>query len=221
MKTKPIALSFALAVAVGGGATAQERGYVASARVVNSAPIIETVYEEVETCRYKRQSAAAAQRQNTQDKIIGGLIGGGVGSLAGKGSGKDAAAAIGAVVGGEVADGDGITEGEIIGGIAGGLIGNQIGKGSGKTAATAAGALIGAIVGDNIQAGNSAGATTAGRKVRVCSVEHEERKVITGYEVTLEYDGFVFDDVVSRRPGDYVDVHVGVRVLEDRTGSAQ
>lgn len=209
-----------LCAALAAPAFAFDSSYVTTARVVDSAPIIETVYEPVETCRYeiRRQRPKSRGISDHGDKILGGIIGGAAGSAFGKGSGRDAAAAIGAILGGEIADGDGqLTGGELIGGLAGGLLGNQIGGGSGKTAATAAGALAGSIVGGEIQNGNEAPATATTKKVRVCEVVDKPRKVITGYEVTVEHDGFHFTDVVSRKPGDYLNINVNVEFIDDLT----
>lgn len=197
--------------------------YTSRARVIESTPIVETVYEPVETCHYERRKVSKSGiSNNTGNKLAGGLIGGVAGSAVGKGSGRDAAAAIGAIVGSEVADDDGITEGEIIGGIAGGLLGNQLGKGRGKTAATAAGALLGSIVGDNIQNGEKSTSTsTQSKKVRVCTESERAKKIITGYEVTYEYAGTRHIGELSREPGKYIDINVAVDVLETRrTGGA-
>ena len=106
--------------------------FIVRGRVVDTAPIIETVYEPVEVCRYEYVRTETSHRRkssNTQQKVVGGLIGGAAGSAIGSGDGRDAAAAIGAILGSEVAEGDGISEGEIIGGVVGGIVGNQIGGG--------------------------------------------------------------------------------------------
>ena len=214
-----------LLVALAAGAHA-DGNYTASAKVIESSPIIETVYEEVEVCRYeyqqqRRRYGSRQGSDNTGDKVIGGIVGGTAGSFIGKGKGRDAAAGIGAVLGSKVADGDELNGGELIGAIAGGVIGNQIGKGKGKTAATAAGALIGSIVGDNLQNGNAPAGKTkiVKKKVRVCNLEERPKKIITGYQVTLEYNGFHFDEIVSKRPGETIDINVNVQVFEDRIGT--
>ena len=192
-------------------------GYFTEADVVEVRPIIETVYEPVEICHYEYRSKKQGVSSTTSDKVIGGIIGGAAGSAVGKGSGRDAAAAVGAILGGEVAAQDGeLTSGELIGGIAGGLLGNQLGGGSGKTAATAAGAVIGSIVGDNLQNGGQvAKPGVVKEKVRVCDIEEQSKKVITGYEVDLEYDDRVFQEVVSKRPGDTVEIYVDISIVED------
>lgn len=199
--------------------------YVERARVVESSPIVETVFETEEVCRYRnkrRGESGADGASDIERKVIGGVVGGLAGSAVGKGSGRDAAAAVGAVVGSEIGDGDGISEGELIGGIAGGIIGNQLGKGSGKTAGTAAGALIGAIVGDELQNGGAAAQDKSQNrpagKVRVCTFEEREKKVITGYNVVFEYNGLRSSGRLPYRPADYVDINVRLDLLENRTG---
>ena len=225
MKTSRIAFYSAIPLLTLFAASA-ENSHIARAKVIDSTPIIETVYEQVETCRYKQQPRNSYNntQSNTQQKIIGGLIGGATGSAVGKGSGRDAAAAIGAVVGSEVGEGkgQGITEGEIIGSIAGGLLGNQVGSGKGKTAATAAGALIGSIVGGRIQEngqGISGGnrRTSGVEKVRICDISERPKKVITGYDVTMEYNNLLFSEQLSYRPEDYVDINISFQVLENLT----
>lgn len=201
--------------------------YVERARVVESSPIVETVFETEEVCRYhNKRKSQSKDTGNIGDKVIGGVIGGAAGSAFGKGSGRDAAAAVGGVIGSEVADGDGISEGELIGGVAGGIIGNQVGKGSGKTAATALGAVIGSIVGDELQNGgatNDSATSTNGKteRVRVCTLEEREKKVITGYDVVFEYNGLRSSGRLPYRPADYVDINVRLDLLENRTGSAE
>ncbi|MGI9337974.1 MAG: glycine zipper 2TM domain-containing protein [Gammaproteobacteria bacterium] len=202
--------------------------YVERARVVESSPIVETVFETEEVCRYRSKRRgesgnAPGEASNIERKVIGGVVGGLAGSAIGKGSGRDAAAGVGAVIGSEIGDGDGITEGELIGGIAGGIIGNQLGKGSGKTAGTAAGALIGAIVGDELQNGGAAKDERGSQhrsagKIRVCTLEEREKKVITGYNVVFEYNGLRSSGKLPYRPTDYVDVNVRLDLLENRTG---
>lgn len=215
MKKTAIVL-FSASFALAGGAAAD--GFVTRARVVDSSPIIETVYEPYEECRYETR-LKRARRDDTGEKIVAGILGGAAGSAVGKGSGRDAAAGVGALLGSQIVDDDGLTEGELIGGIVGGIVGNQIGKGGGKTAATGAGALIGSIVGDNLQNGGQASARTR-TKERVCEQKERAKKIITGYEVIYEYDGVRQTGVLSYKPGEYVDISVGVDLVEDRTARA-
>lgn len=224
------AVAFFGGTGVAGAVEGDEHSYVARAPVVQSAPILETVYELVEVCRYRyvsersRGGGGGGGGGSTADKLIGGLLGGAAGSAVGKGSGRDAAAGVGALVGSEISAQDGgLSEGELVGGLVGGLVGNQVGGGSGKTAATAAGVLLGSIVGDNLQHGDTAAAahatTGAKKRVRVCEEEEEPKKIITGYEVTFEHDDYQFTQVMVRDPGLFVDIHVNVQALEERVSS--
>lgn len=197
----------------------QAGSFVTRAKVLETKPIIETVYEPYESCSYETRKRQRTRGTNTGEKVIGGLIGGATGSAFGSGSGRDIATGAGALIGSEIADGDGLSEGELIGGLAGGIVGNQVGKGSGKSVATGAGVLIGAIVGDNLQNGGvkQQQSSGAGEKVRVCEQKERAKKVITGYEVTYEYSGLPQTGVLPYEPGEYVDINVGVELVEDRT----
>ncbi len=224
MKTSLITLSLISAVSVVAMPVYADNSYIARGRVVESTPIIETVYEQKEVCRYvttySQNQRGNRYNGNIGDKLLGGVLGGAAGSAVGKGTGRDAAAGVGAIVGSEISAQDGgISEGEIIGGLAGGIIGNQVGKGSGKTAATAAGALLGAIVGDQLQHGNTTTAAVDGQKVqkKICSVEEFPKKIITGYDVTFEYDDYHFSQIMAQEPGRFIDINVNVQALEKRT----
>ncbi len=226
MKTSLITLSLISAVSVVAMPVYADNSYIARGRVVESAPVIETVYEQKEVCRYvitdAQNQRGNGYNGNVGDKLLGGVLGAAAGSAVGKGTGRDAAAGVGAIVGSEISAQDGgISEGEIIGGLAGGIIGNQVGKGSGKTAATAAGALLGAIVGDQLQHGNTPTATVDGKRKKVqkkiCSVEEFPKKIITGYNVTFEYDGYHFSQIMAQEPGRFIDIDVNVQALEKHT----
>ena len=194
--------------------------FVTRARVLESNPIVETVYEQYEECSYKTVTTRATQRARTEDKIIGGLLGGAAGSALGKGSGRDAAAGVGVLLGSEIAaDDGGLSEGELIGGLAGGIIGNQVGGGSGKTAATGAGVLLGAIIGDTLQNGGQQNGVA--KKRRVCEKKERSKKIISGYDVVFEYSGVRATGVLPYEPGDYVDISVGVELVENRTSQAR
>ena len=84
--------------------------------------------------------------------------------------------------------------------------------------------MIGSIVGDNLQhAGTQKHQTVASskvNKVRVCDVTEQQKKVITGYNVTISYAGLQFSEVMARRPGEYVDVSVDLQVVQDLTTSS-
>jgi uncharacterized protein YcfJ len=102
--------------------------------------------------------------------------------------------------------------GSIVGGIAGALLGSQVGGGNGRVAATAAGAIAGAVVGDRVD--------NDGRQlpppgvqeqaVRQCrTVDNIESRTI-GYDVTYDYRGHTYTDLMSRDPGERVRVRVSV-----------
>jgi uncharacterized protein YcfJ len=214
LRLAPLALSLTFLICF--SPTANSGDFAAKARVISSAPIIETVYEPVEECRYEYRSAKKKKRDDTGDRLAAGVAGGLAGSAVGKGSGRDAAAALGAIIGSEVADDDeGLTEGELLGGIAGGIIGNQVGKGSGKTAATALGALAGATIGSNLQEGNKPQSASKKRKVKVCDTVEREKKIVTGYDVTYEYQGRQSRGVLPYEPGEFVIVNVAVDLVEE------
>ena len=150
--------------------------YTTRAKVLDSRPIIETAYEEVEVCRYRYEDSSRAADGNQRMTPVSGLSAGCLvapaGSAIGKGRGRDASAAAGAVLGSTLGGDGELTGGGLIGGVAGGIIGNQIGKGSGKTAATAAGALIGSIVGENIERGGAVQDTRTSARRKVRGVRH-------------------------------------------------
>ena len=61
--------------------------YTSRARVIESTPIVETVYEPVETCHYERRKVSKSGiSNNSGNKLAGGLIGGVAGSAVGKGA---------------------------------------------------------------------------------------------------------------------------------------
>lgn len=204
---------FVLCLPLAGGAAGGD--FFTRVPVLETSPVIETVYEPYESCGYQKRTRRQRGAGNTGEKVIGGLVGGGVGSAFGSGSGRDIAAGIGALAGSEIADGDGLTEGELIGGLVGGIVGNQVGKGKGKTAATGAGTLLGAIVGDNLQNGGEQRIST--RRIRVCEERERAKKVITGYKVVYEYGGVRQTGVLPYEPGEYVDIQIAVSLVENRT----
>ena len=220
MSTKRILILTAAFSLAASGAGAGD--FISAGKVVHSTPIIETVLEPVEECRYElRRIGGGGNSTDPTNRIIGGILGGAAGSAFGKGGGKDAAAAAGAVLGSEVGAQDGeLSGGELLGGAAGGIIGNQLGSGSGKTAATAAGALLGSLLGDELQHGEDrrrkAAANAKYRKTRVCSYTEREKKVITGYTVVYEYAGRQFSGVLPYKPGATVDIQVSAQLIENR-----
>ena len=103
--------------------------------------------------------------------------------------------------------------GALLGGLAGGLIGNTVGRGNGRVASTAFGAVIGALVGDHIaNRDNSAVAVT--RPMQHCQTVQNYHQVLTGYQVTYNYNGRNTTVVLPYDPGPRVPLEVGV------TGSA-
>jgi uncharacterized protein YcfJ len=99
--------------------------------------------------------------------------------------------------------------GVILGGIAGGVLGNTIGRGNGRAASTAVGAIVGALVGDHIaNRDNSPVAVT--RPVQRCQTVDNYRQVLTGYQVTYNYNGRNTTVVLPYDPGPRVPVSVGV-----------
>lgn len=88
--------------------------------------------------------------------------------------------------------------GSILGGVAGALLGSQVGQGNGKVAAGALGAITGAIAGDRIQ--------NSGSTQQVCNPV--SRQVITGYQVTYQYNGHTGTAVMQQQPGATINVAV-------------
>jgi uncharacterized protein YcfJ len=101
--------------------------------------------------------------------------------------------------------------GTVLGGIAGALLGSQVGGGNGKVAAAAAGAIAGAMVGDHVENdGREQSPGVQEQAVRQCrNVEAIETRN-AGYEVTYEYRGHQYTEVMNRDPGDRIRVHVSV-----------
>lgn len=99
--------------------------------------------------------------------------------------------------------------GAVIGGIAGGLLGNTIGRGNGRVAAAAVGAGVGAIAGDRIGSRNNV-VSTRTVPVQSCYQVDNWQTVNSGYLVTYEYNGRVYNTVTSSHPGNYIDVNVAV-----------
>lgn len=99
--------------------------------------------------------------------------------------------------------------GAILGGLTGGLIGNAFGKGNGRAASTAFGAVIGAVVGDHI-ANRDNGAVAVTRPIQRCQSVQSYRQVLTGYQVTYNYNGRNSTVVLPYDPGPRVPIEVGV-----------
>ncbi len=97
--------------------------------------------------------------------------------------------------------------GSIIGGVAGAILGNQVGQGNGRTAATAVGAITGAIAGDRMDNSRPA---EAERAVRNCRIVDRWESRTTGYDVSYEYQGRVYNSIMGYNPGNRVKVQVSV-----------
>jgi uncharacterized protein YcfJ len=99
--------------------------------------------------------------------------------------------------------------GAVIGGLAGAILGSQVGKGSGKTAGAAVGAATGAIVGDRI-GNNSSGAGSSPQTIQRCRVIDSWQTRSLGYEVTYEYRGRTFTEILPYAPGNTLRLTVQV-----------
>ena len=99
--------------------------------------------------------------------------------------------------------------GAILGGLTGGLLGSTIGRGNGRVASAAVGAAIGALVGDHLgNRDNAAVAVT--RPIQRCQNVASYRQVLTGYQVTYNYNGRNTTVVLPYDPGPRVTIEVGV-----------
>ncbi len=86
-----------------------------------------------------------------------------------------------------------VNSGSVIGGLAGALLGSQVGGGNGRIAASALGAVTGALTGDRmVQRSNVS--------QQNCRIVERPRRQITGYRVTVEWQGDTFEDVLSYDP---------------------
>ena len=190
--------------------------FVDRARITELSPVVETVRASgYRNGACEVEQSYAYRDDRTGEKIVGGLLGAAAGSAFGKGGGQRASAAIGAVVGSQLADPEGeFTGEELLGAVLGGAAGSQIGKGSGRTAATAIGALSGSMIADRMTRTDRTQAYSRSE----CRPGSTLRKAITGYEITFEYGGIEGSGYLPYRPeSDYVDIHVNVELLEDRT----
>jgi uncharacterized protein YcfJ len=101
--------------------------------------------------------------------------------------------------------------GTIVGGIAGALLGSQVGGGNGKVAAAAAGAIAGAMVGDHVENDNRPQqAGVQEQAVRQCRTVEGVENRNAGYEVTYEYRGHTYTEVMNRDPGDRIRLQVSI-----------
>lgn len=101
--------------------------------------------------------------------------------------------------------------GAIVGGLVGGLLGNQVGSGNGRSVATAAGAIAGAMVGNNAEANaNSGPVQVQEQAVQRCRNVDAYEERTNGYEVTYEYRGHNYTEIMRRDPGQRVRLRVSV-----------
>lgn len=99
--------------------------------------------------------------------------------------------------------------GAILGGLTGGLIGNNIGRGNGRAASTAFGVVVGALIGDHI-ANRDNSVVAVARPIQRCQTVQSYRQVLTGYQVTYNYNGRNTTVVLPYDPGPRVPITVGV-----------
>lgn len=100
--------------------------------------------------------------------------------------------------------------GAIIGGLVGGLLGNQVGSGNGRSVATAAGAIAGAVVGNNTEANSLANQPQGVQEqaVQRCRNVDAYEERTNGYEVTYEYRGHNYTEIMRRDPGQRIRLRV-------------
>jgi uncharacterized protein YcfJ len=102
--------------------------------------------------------------------------------------------------------------GSVVGGIAGALLGSQVGGGNGKVAAAAAGAIAGAMVGDHVENdGRNYAPGVQEQAVRQCRTVEAVETRNAGYEVTYEYRGHQYTEIMNRDPGDRIRLHVSIQ----------
>lgn len=102
--------------------------------------------------------------------------------------------------------------GSVVGGIAGALLGSQVGGGNGKVAAAAAGAIAGAMVGDHVENdGRNYQQGVQEQAVRQCRTVEAVETRNAGYEVTYEYRGHQYTEIMNRDPGDRIRLRVSIQ----------
>jgi uncharacterized protein YcfJ len=108
--------------------------------------------------------------------------------------------------------------GALLGGILGGIIGNRFGRGHGREATTAAGIFIGSAIGSSARPSgyysNNGRYGHANRRACYTQREYRTEQRITGYDVSYEYDGRIYQTRMQNHPGDRVKVRVDVEVAE-------
>lgn len=104
--------------------------------------------------------------------------------------------------------------GAILGGIIGGIIGNRFGKGHGRRAATAAGVIVGSAIGSNKKHNNNRYDRRSNSRACYTQRDYRVEQRITGYDVSYDYDGKIYQTVLQNHPGDRVRIQVSVQVAE-------
>jgi uncharacterized protein YcfJ len=106
--------------------------------------------------------------------------------------------------------------GALLGAILGGVIGNRFGKGNGRKASTAAGVMIGASIGSQAKTNKHYPNQRYGNQRNSCYTQRdyitEER--ITGYEVSYDYNGRIYQTRMQNHPGDQVRIQINHQVAE-------
>lgn len=95
--------------------------------------------------------------------------------------------------------------GSVVGAIVGGAVGNNMAKD--RTAGTVVGAIAGAVIGDHVTEGQ-----TVPREKCTTYHDREYFNQVTGYNVTIEYEGELRTVRMHRPPADRVPVKVVKRV---------
>jgi uncharacterized protein YcfJ len=99
--------------------------------------------------------------------------------------------------------------GLIVGGLTGGLVGNAIGRGSSRAASTVVGAIIGAAVGDQL-ANRERNAVLVSRPIQHCQTVDSFHQILTGYQVTYDYNGRYSTVMLPYNPGNRVPLEITV-----------
>ena len=99
--------------------------------------------------------------------------------------------------------------GAILGGITGGLVGNAIARGNGRPASTVVGVIIGAAVGDHLANLDRNGQLVT-RPVQHCQTVDSYQQVLTGYQVTYDYNGRYSTVMLPYDPGPRVPVAITI-----------
>ena len=102
--------------------------------------------------------------------------------------------------------------GALFGAILGGVIGNKFGKGNGRKASTAVGVMIGASIGS--QASNNKHRYNNRRNSCYTQRDYITEERISGYEVSYDYNGRIYQTRMQNHPGEQVRIQVNHQVAE-------